>query len=276
MNAKLTAGLGLKPQHFDAALECRADGLWFEVHPENYFVEGGPRLAWLEAIRAHHPISLHGVALSLAADAEPDTVHLQRLAALARRIEPALVSEHLAWSAWRGNYHPDLLPFPRTDEALTRIVDNISRTQEALARRIAIENPAHYLRIADHACDEIDFLSAIAKQSGCGLLLDVNNVFVAARNLGYSAADYIDRFPGELVMEIHLAGHTPDPQLGTALLIDSHDAPVAPEVWALYERLIARIGARPTLIERDDNLPDFAVLLDERSKAADLMQRSRA
>lgn len=276
MNANLTAGLGLKPQHYDAALACRADGLWFEVHPENYFVEGGPRLAWLEALRARHPISLHGVALSLAADAEPDAQHLRRLAALARRIDAALISEHLAWSAWRGNYHPDLLPFPRTTEALARIVDNIGRTQEALGRRIAIENPSHYLRMDQHAWDEIDFLTEIARQSGCGLLLDVNNVFVAAQNLGYSAEHYIDRFPGELVMEIHLAGHTPDPHLGAALLIDSHDAPVAPEVWALYERLVARIGARPTLIERDDNLPDFAALLDERNVAAAVMQRGRA
>lgn len=274
MNTSLTAGLGLKPAYYESALACPADGLWFEVHPENYFVEGGPRIGWLEAVRARHPVSLHGVALSLAADRAPDPTHLKRLAALANRIEPALMSEHLAWSAWGGAYHPDLLPFPRTNDALLRIAGNISRTQDALDRRIAIENPAHYLQMDGHAWDEIDFLTEIAQRTGCGLLLDVNNVHVGARNLGYSAEDYIDRFPAEAVMEIHLAGHTPDPNLGAALLIDSHDAPVAAEVWALYERLVARIGPRPTLIERDDNLPEFAELLAERDKADAIMRVS--
>jgi hypothetical protein len=267
MTTALTAGLGLKPQHYDAALSCPADGLWFEVHPENYMVAGGPRLAWLEAIRTRHAISLHGVALSLAADAEPDPGHLARLAGLARRVEPALISEHLAWSTWRGAYHPDLLPFPRTGEALARIADNVSRAQYTLQRRIAVENPSHYLRIDGHTWDEIEFLAELARRTGCGLLLDVNNVYVGARNLGYSAEAYLDAFPGELVMEIHLAGHTRDRNLGESLLVDSHDAPVAPEVWTLYERLIRRIGARPTLIERDDNVPGFAVLLAERQRA---------
>ncbi len=262
-----TAGLSLKPQHYEAALACPADGLWFEVHPENYMVAGGPRLAWLTAIRARHAISLHGVALSLAADAEPDPAHLARLAELARRIEPALISEHLAWSAWRGAYHPDLLPFPRTSEALARIANNISRTQDALKRRIAVENPSHYLQIDGHEWAETDFMAELARRTGCGLLLDVNNVYVSARNLGYSAEAYIDAFPVGPVMEIHLAGHTSDANLGDALLIDSHDAPVAAEVWTLYERLIRRIGARPTLIERDDRLPDFAALLAERQRA---------
>ena len=267
MTTALTAGLGLKPQHYDAALACPADGLWFEVHPENYMVDGGPRIGWLEAIRERHPVSLHGVSLSLAADAEPDTMHLAELARLARRIEPALISEHLAWSTWRGAYHPDLLPFPRTSDALVRITDNVLRAQDVLQRRIAIENPSHYLHIEGHTWDEIDFLKEVARRAGCGLLLDVNNVYVSARNLGYSAGAYLDAFPGELVMEIHLAGHTPDPTLGEALLVDSHDAPVAPEVWTLYERLMRRIGGRPTLIERDDKLPDFATLYGERQRA---------
>jgi uncharacterized protein (UPF0276 family) len=273
MTTVLTAGIGLKPQHYDAALACPADGLWFEVHPENYLVAGGPRLAWLEAIRARHAISLHGVALSLAADAEPDPAHLARLAGLARRIEPALISEHLAWSTWRGAYHPDLLPFPRTGAALLRIADNISRTQEALHRSIAIENPSHYLRIYGHAWDEIGFLAELSRRTGCGLLLDVNNVYVSARNLGYSAEDYVDAFPGGLVTEIHLAGHTRDPNLGESLLVDSHDAPVASEVWTLFERLTRRIGPRPTLVERDDKLPDFATLFAERQHA-DAMLRA--
>jgi hypothetical protein len=177
------------------------------------------------------------------------------------------VSEHLAWSAWRGAYHPDLLPFARTTEALLRIALHIAQTQEALGRRIAIENPAHYLQLEGHDWDEIDFLAELARRTGCGLLLDVNNVYVGAHNLGYAAEAYLDAFPGDAVMEIHLAGHTPDPNLGRSLLIDTHDVPVAPEVWALYERLVARIGARPTLIERDDQLPEFDALLAERERA---------
>ena len=270
--AALSAGLGLKPQHFDAALACDAPGLWFEVHPENYLVDGGPRLAWLDAIRARHPLSLHGVSLSLAADAAPDAGHLARLAALVRRIEPALVSEHLAWSGWRGAYLPDLLPFARTQAALLRIADNIARTQDVLGRRIALENPSHYLRIDGHEWEELDFLHELVRRTGCGLLLDVNNVFVSARNLGFCAQAYLDAFPGDAVMEIHLAGHTPDPRLGQALLIDSHDAPIAPEVWALYQRVTARIGPRPTLIERDDQLPPFEALLAERAQAHALLQ----
>lgn len=262
------AGLGLKPQHYVEALAASAHGLWFEVHPENYMVAGGPRLPWLEAIRAEHPVALHGVALSLAADADPDPDHLARLAALAQRVEPWLVSEHLAWSAWRGAYYPDLLPFPRTDESLARIAANVSRVQEALGRPIAIENPSHYLQLEDHEWDEIDFLSELARRSGCGLLLDVNNVWVSARNLGASAQAYVDAFPGELVQEIHLAGHGVD----RALLVDSHDAPVSPEVWALYERLIARIGPRPTLIERDGNVPAFSTLMAERARAEALLR----
>lgn len=274
MTEILTVGLSLKPQYYDAALACRADGLWFEVHPENYIVEGGPRLGWLEAIRANHPVSLHGVSLSLAAAAPPDAAYLDRLAVLASRIEPALISEHLAWSMWRGTYHPDLLPFPRTNEALTRITDNILQTQEALARRIAIENPSHYIHIDGHEWDEVDFLAELVRRTGCGLLLDVNNVYVGGRNLGYSATDYIDRFPAEPVMEIHVAGHTLDPNLGAALLIDSHDAPVDSEVWTLLKRLVDRIGPRPILIERDDNLPGFAALLTERDTADATLQAS--
>ena len=274
MNDLLTAGLSLKPEHFAPALSSEADGLWFEVHPENYMVAGGPRLAWLEAIRARHPVSLHGVSLSLAGDAEPDTAHLQRLAALARRIQPALISEHLAWSAWDGQYFPDLLPFPRTSAALNRVAANIARSQDALGTTIAIENPSHYLRIHGHEWDEIDFLSELARRTGCSLLLDINNVHVSARNLGFCAEDWIDRFPQARVSEIHLAGHTIDPQWGDALLIDSHDAPVAPEVWDLYGRFTDRAGARPTLVERDGNVPDFDVLMAERAQAQAVFMRS--
>lgn len=275
MSAQLGAGLGLKPEHYEAAQECTASGLWFEVHPENYMLGGGPRLAWLEAIGERHPLSLHGVSLSLAADCPPDEAHLQRLKALAERVRPALISEHLAWSAWRAQYHPDLLPFPRTDAALARIVENIQRTQELLGRQIAVENPSHYLHIDGHEWDEIEFLSELSRRSGCGLLLDVNNVHVSAHNLGFDAGAYIDRFPAPAVLEIHLAGHSRDPQGGSDLLIDSHDAPITETVWALYERLIDRVGVRPTLIERDDQLPPFAELLSERDCAQRLLEMER-
>jgi uncharacterized protein len=269
------AGLGLKPQHFDEARSCEARGLWFEVHPENYMVEGGPRLAWLEAVRERHPLSLHGVSLSLAADRAPDPAHLNRLRALADRVQPALMSEHLAWSAWGGRYHPDLLPFPRNTEALVRIADNIARTQDALGRRIAIENPSHYIRIEGHTWSEQGFLAELVRRTGCGLLLDVNNVYVSACNMGFDARGWLDEFPGEAVMEIHLAGHSLDADTQPPLLIDSHDAPIADAVWALYRHVIERFGTRPTLIERDDHIPEFDALLAERNGAQAILDGVR-
>lgn len=272
----LGAGLGLKPQHYDGALALQAPGLWWEVHPENHDVDGGPRLAWLEAVRACHPLSLHGVSLSLAADAPPDDAQLGRLARLAQRLEPALISEHLAWSAWRGHYLPDLLPFPRSTEALLRIAGNIGRVQDRLGCAIAVENPSHYLHLAGHDWSETDFLAELVRRTGCALLLDVNNVYVSARNLGAGttgyAEDYLDAFPLHAVAEIHLAGHHADPRWGEALLIDSHDAPVAEPVWALYERVLARAGrAIPTLIERDAEIPPLAELQAERDRAQGLL-----
>ncbi|WP_434606244.1 MNIO family bufferin maturase [Pseudomonas sp. R1-7] len=267
---QMGAGLGLKPNHYPDALDCTAEGLWFEVHPENYMVEGGPRLAWLEAIGSQHPLSLHGVSLSLAADCPPDESHLKRFKALIDRVQPALISEHLAWSAWRGQYHPDLLPFPRTVEALQRIASNIQRTQEALGRSIAIENPTHYLSLPGHEFSEIEFLTELSIRTGCGLLLDINNVHISAHNLGFDASSYLDAFPAKAIMEIHLAGHAVDPG-NTQLLIDTHDAPIAEDVWLLYRRVIERIGMRPTLIERDDNIPGFDVLLAERARAQMLL-----
>ena len=263
----LTAGLGLKAEHYEEALACRAGGLWFEVHAENYLVAGGPRLAWLEKIRSAHPVSLHGVSLSLAGAEEPDAATLARLAALVRRVEPALVSEHLAWSRRGGAYLPDLLPFPRSGEALATICANVARLQDALGRSIALENPSHYLVIEGHEWDEIDFLAEIAKRTGCSLLLDINNVYVSARNVGGSAERYVDAFAASLVAEIHLAGHRADAALGERLLVDSHDAPVAAPVWALFQRFVERAGPRPTLIERDADLPPFAQLFAERELA---------
>jgi len=276
MAAVLAAGLGLKPEHFGDALRASSPGLWFEVHPENYLVDGGPRLAFLEAVGGRHPLSLHGVSLSLAGTAELDLAHLRRFAALVRRLQPALVSEHLAWSRFGGGWLPDLLPFARTTEALQRIAGRIDRVQDALGRSIAIENPSHYLRLSGHLWDEIEFLQELARRTGCTLLLDINNVHVSAHNLGYDAAAWLDRFPAALVSEVHLAGHAADPVLGEALLVDSHDAPVAPHVWALYRSFVQRAGPRPTLIERDGNVPPFADLLAERTIAQQMLERHAA
>lgn len=267
-----TAGLGLKPQHYEDALACDAEGVWFEVHPENYMSAGGPRLAALEAVRARAPVSLHGVGLSLAADADPDPAHLSALRRLVDRFEPFVVSEHLAWSTHRGAHQPDLLPFPRTRASLDRVAANIGRMQDALGRAVLIENPSLYLPLQGHAFDEVEFLTALVARTGCGLLVDVNNVFVSASNLGYAAEAYLDALPAEAIGEIHLAGHAPDgggpDGEGSGLLIDTHGAPVAEAVWTLHHRLISRVGPRPTLIERDDDIPAFAVLMAERDRAA--------
>ncbi|WP_454717867.1 MNIO family bufferin maturase [Caulobacter segnis] len=262
-----TAGLGLKSPHYADALACDAEGMWFEVHPENYMSAGGPRLAALDEVRERRPLSLHGVGLSLAADADPDPEHLAALKRLVDRFEPFVVSEHLAWSTHRGAHQPDLLPFPRTKAALTRIAANIGRMQDALGRRVLVENPSLYLPLTGHDLDEVEFLTALVAKTGCGLLVDVNNAFVSASNLGYSAETYLDALPAEAIGEIHLAGHGADAG-GSDLLIDTHGAPVAEPVWALYRRLIRRIGPRPTLIERDDDIPAFATLMAERDRAA--------
>lgn len=267
-----SAGLGLKPQHYVEALACPADGMWFEVHAENYMVEGGPRLAWLDAIRRDKPLSLHGVGLSLAADALPDPGHLARLKALADRYEPFVMSEHLAWSQRGDIYHPDLLPFPRTRPMLDRVCANVSCAQDALGSRLLIENPSHYLALRGHEMSEPDFLAEMVARTGCGLLLDINNVHVSARNLSVSADAYLDALPPEAIGEIHLAGHAPDPEWGEALLIDSHDAPISDAVWALYARTIGRIGPRPTLIERDDHVPGFPDLMRERDQAQAILK----
>jgi len=265
------AGVGFKAKHFDEALAAPAAGLWFEVHAENYMVDGGPRLAMLEAVRSERPLSLHGVGLSLAGAAPPDEDHLARLKRLVDRFEPELVSEHLAWSRLDGRCFPDLLPVPRTNEVLRRLADNVSRVQDVLGRPILIENPSHYLALSDHQWSETSFLAELARRSGCGLLIDVNNVAVGSHNIGYDPTAWLRDIPAKLVGEIHLAGHSLDDE-GT-LLIDSHDQPISDGVWTLYEGFIARIGARPTLIERDGNVPPFADLLAEREHAQGILDQ---
>jgi uncharacterized protein (UPF0276 family) len=265
------AGLGFKPQHFTEAMSCPAAGLWFEVHAENYMVAGGPRLSMLEALRSRYPLSIHGVGLSLAAVADPDPRSLAALRNVVNRFNPFAVSEHLAWSGWGGTHLPDLLPFPRNGESLQRLVRNIDMTQEALGRRILIENPSAYLPLA-HEMPEADFLAELVRRTDCGLLVDVNNAWVSACNVGGDASQYLAALPADAIGEIHLAGHSTDAGLpDSGLLIDTHAEPVCDAVWQLYAALLERIGPRPTLIERDDNVPDFDVLMLERDRAAVLL-----
>jgi uncharacterized protein (UPF0276 family) len=210
------------------------------------------------------------VGLSLAADRDPDAEHLARLGELVERFEPLLVSEHLAWSSFDGQSVPDLLPFPRTQAALERIVRNVDIVQNTLRRRILIENPSLYAQLPGHELSETEFLIELSRRTGCGLLLDVNNVHVSAHNLGFDASDYLDAIPANAIGEVHLAGHSVDARAG--LLIDTHDAPIAEDVWRSYEQLIERIGARPTLIERDDNLPAFGELARECDRAHRILE----
>lgn len=266
-----SAGLGFKPAHFVQAMQTRDNGLWFEVHPENYLADGGPRPRMLAELAAVHPVSLHGVSMSLAGTSPPDPDHLRRLVALEKSIRPVMVSEHLAWSRICGRYEPDLLPFVRNNESLQRVARHITEMQDALGRRIAVENPSHYLALPGHTWDEVDFLQELVVRTGCFLLVDVNNVRLSAHNLGFNATDWLLRVPADAVAEIHLAGHSIDPCLGDALWIDSHDAPVDEGTWQLYEGLLHRIGPRPTLIEWDHQLPDFARLMQERLRALKLL-----
>ena len=272
-----SAGLSFKPIHFEQAMTCPAEGLWFEVHAENYMVGGGARLAMLQDLRQRFPLSFHGVGLSLAGAEEPDRSHLARFKQLIDRFEPFLVSEHLAWSRHGKTSFPDLLPFPRTNEALEIIARNIDIAQETLGRQILLENPSLYLQLEGHEWPESLLMGELVKRTGCGLLIDVNNVFVSASNLGFNPISYLDALPRGAIGEIHLAGHSHDPLLGEALLIDSHDAPISEEVWQLYDWLLALCGKDhpPTLIERDENIPEFGDLLAERERAAGMMAHYR-
>jgi uncharacterized protein len=266
------AGVGLKPQHYEAILAERPDLGFFEVHAENYMGDGGPPHRYLEAIRRDWPLSMHGVGLSIGAAGPLDEAHLARLAALNARYQPGLVSEHLAWSTHGGVFLNDLLPLPYTMETLHRVVDHIDRLQSVLGRRILLENPSTYVAFESSEMDEVAFLREVAARSGCGLLLDVSNVLVSATNQGFAAADYLDAFPLHLVGEIHLAGHARDrDDAGGLLLIDAHDRAVGDEVRALYARTIARGGVKPSLIEWDNDVPGWETLFAEARIAESVM-----
>lgn len=262
------SGVGLKPQHVPAILTELPDIGFFEIHAENYMGAGGPPHLHLRAIRDHYPLSIHGVGLSLGGAGAIDEAHLDRLAGLVRRYEPILVSEHLAWSSHDGAFLNDLLPLPYTRASLGRVVGHVDHVQAVLRRRILIENPSTYLGFCESEMAETDFIAEVVKRTGCGLLLDINNVHVATTNSGSEARDYLAAFPLEWVEEIHLAGHAPRIDTnGLTLLIDSHDRPVAEPVWQLYQAAIDLIGARPTLIERDADIPEWTELHAEARRA---------
>ena len=262
------AGVGLKPEHIDTILDERPDVGFFEVHAENYMGEGGPPHRRLEAIRALYPLSLHGVGLSIGSPRPLDKAHLARLARLAERYEPGLFSEHLAWSSHDQGFLNDLLPLPYTEETLASVCAHIDQTQETLQRRMLLENPSTYVLFAESAIPETEFLAAIARRTGCGLLLDINNVEVSATNHDFDPLAYLAAFPLEHVDEIHVAGYAEsEDDAGHRLLIDAHDSPVRPGVWALYETVISRIGSRPTLVEWDNEVPEWPVLHAEARRA---------
>jgi uncharacterized protein (UPF0276 family) len=264
--------VGLKPEHYRAILEASPDIGFFEVHAENYMGSGGPPHRYLTEIRNRYPLSLHGVGLSIGAERPLDRAHLGRLKGLIARYQPGLFSEHLAWSTHDGTFFNDLLPVPYTTRTLARVVDHIDEVQEALGRNMLLENPSTYLIFAESTYSEIDFIAEIVRRTGCGLLLDVNNVQVSSTNQQWDAVNYIDSYPLEAVQEIHLAGHVQEEDdKGRPLLIDSHDRPVDETVWGLFEHAIARLGATPTLIEWDASVPAWPALKAEADRAESIM-----
>lgn len=262
------AGVGLKPEHYDAILETRPDIGWFEIHAENYMGAGGPPHRYLSAIRDRYPVSLHGVGLSIGAARPLDGEHLKRLKRLSERYQPGLFSEHLAWSTHDTVFFNDLLPVPYNEDSVARVVEHVDEVQETVGRRMLLENPSTYLVFVESTMSEIDFLKEVARRSGCGLLLDVNNVHVSATNQKWDPIAYLDAFPMEQVGEVHLAGYAPDrDDDGDPLLIDAHDRPIDPVVWGYYEHAIGRLGAVPTLIEWDNDVPEWPVLFAEARRA---------
>jgi uncharacterized protein len=267
-----TVGVGLRAPHYQDVLTTHPAVGWFEVHSENYFGAGGPPQRYLEQVRADYPLSLHGVGLSFGSTDPLDARHLGRLKELVARYEPALVSDHLSWSSVGGRYLNDLLPLPYTDEALAHVVGRVRAAQDFLGHRLLIENPSTYLQYRHSTIPEWEFLAEVARAADCDILLDVNNVYVSACNHGFDPAVYLGAMPAERVKEIHLAGHTRKRFPEGEILIDTHNAPVAEPVWALYRETLARLGPRPTLIEWDTDLPPFAVLLDEAARAREQLE----
>lgn len=271
----LRAGVGYKAQHLDGILENPNAIGWIEIHAENYMGQGGRPISQLKHLREIYPVSCHGVGLSIGAEGPLDQDHLSRLKHLVDWLEPGMFSEHLAWSTHDSHFLNDLLPVPYTQAVVDRVVEHIDQVQATVGRQMLLENPSTYVAFAQSDMSEIEFLEQVAKRSGCGLLLDVNNVFVSATNQDYSPEGYIDAYPTDLVGEIHLGGHEEDAdEHGQALLIDSHSRAVVDPVWALYEYTIAKAGARPTLIEWDNDIPSWAVLAEEARLAELILAKS--
>jgi uncharacterized protein (UPF0276 family) len=275
-NLPLTCGIGFKPEHFDTIAQKPQPIGFFEVHAENYMGDGGLPHAQLTRLRENYALSLHGVGLSIGSAQDLDRDHLARLRRLCERYEPESFSEHLAWSSHDTTFLNDLLPLPYTQETLLRLAEHVDQVQETLGRQMLLENPATYLLFAESTVPETEFLAEIARRTGCGLLLDVNNVFVSATNHGLDATAYLKAFPLAHVGEIHLSGHavTQD-EIGAPLLIDTHDTQVADPVWALYESVIARTGPIASLVEWDDNIPAWSVLANEAQAAQAILDRAR-
>ncbi|MFV2053562.1 DUF692 domain-containing protein [Aliiroseovarius sp. YM-037] len=270
-------GVGYKPQHFSNIMEDAAPVEWLEIHAENYMGDGGRPLAQLRALAERFPFSVHGVGLSIGGEAALDPDHLTRLAHLVGWLNPARFSEHLAWSTHDSHFLNDLLPLPYTEATLARVVEHVDQVQNAVGRQMLLENPSTYLAFTETTMEEVDFLAEIARRSGCGLLLDVNNVFVSATNQKTDAKSYIDAFPLKYVGEIHLGGHDEDADdTGAPLLIDSHGTEVVDPVWALYDYTISKTGPMPTLIEWDTDVPDWPTLAAEASRAARVLDKVAA
>ena len=266
-----SAGIGLRFPHHRVVVEERPGAAWFEVHSENY-MGGGTPLRYLDAIRREYPLSLHGVGLSLGSADGLDERHLARLRRLVGRVEPGLVSEHLAWSAAGGRHFADLLPLPLTEEALAIVCRNVEAAQDFLGRRILVENASSCLRYRHSTIPEWEFIAAVATRTGCGILCDVNNLFVNASNHGFEPRRYLRALPADRIGEIHLAGHTLRKfDDGRSIRIDDHGSRVCREVWALYAEAVALFGRVPTLIEWDTDVPPLAVLLEEAAQAQSIM-----
>jgi uncharacterized protein (UPF0276 family) len=271
-----SAGLGLKPEHYGEILASRPALGFFEVHAENYMGDGGPPHRWLEAIRDAYALSLHGVGLSIGGPEPLDRAHLHRLRRLVERYHPESFSEHLAWSTHEGAFLNDLLPLPYTPDTLATVADHVAETQDALGVRMLLENPSTYVVFADSTIEETDFLREVVRRTGCGLLLDVNNVMVSAVNHGLDPDAYLARFPVESVGEIHLGGYDEArDDDGERLLIDAHGSPVSPDVFALYERTLALTGPLPTLVEWDNDVPPLATLLEEAARVESALSVAR-
>ncbi|PJE32450.1 hypothetical protein PSM7751_01653 [Pseudooceanicola marinus] len=267
-------GVGFKPQHYLDLLDDSAPVAWLEIHAENYMGAGGRPIAMLRHLAERFPISVHGVGLSIGGDGPLDPAHLARLRALCDWLHPASFSEHLAWSTHESAFFNDLLPLPYTAATLTRVSNHIDQVQEVLGRPMLLENPSSYLAFKESEMAETEFLAEVSRRTGCGLLLDVNNVFVSAVNLGLDPRAYVEAFPLEKVGEIHLGGHDEDADdAGRPLLIDSHGRQVADPVWSLLDHVLARSGPRPLLIEWDTDVPDWPVLAAEASRAASALER---